>query len=141
MASVTLYFSIMLGLILSGIFIYPSQYSQVWTNLNTILENPIIGGVNLMKEAFTGEGSLYLLGLLVLGGIASFKISTQLFGGGFALLFAIPLMIVYALMNIFLLPTSIILNSPLPNELKIFYTALIGGLTILTMITFTTGRN
>lgn len=141
MASVTLYFSIMIGLILSGLFFFPQEYSQTWSLLSDFLENPLVGGIRIFENAFRGSGSIYLLGLITLGTIASIRLASQVFGGGFSLLFAIPLVIIYSLMNIFLLPTSIILNSPLPYELKVFYTMLIGGLTLLTMVTFTSGRN
>jgi hypothetical protein len=148
MSSLTYYVAIFTGLIIAGIFIFPDKYMTTWTTLVGnetdvgIYANPVIGATNIIKDAFTGPGGLYLLGLLIVGGAGSLFVANQLLGGGFALLFAIPLMIVFSFMQIFLLPTTIILNeTTLPFQFKVVYIMLIGGLTILTLVTFTSGRS
>jgi hypothetical protein len=148
MATLTYYVAIFTGLIIAGIFVFPEKYMDTWYTLVGnetdvgIYANPVIGATNIIQNAFTGPGGLYLLGLLIVGGAGSLFLANQLLGGGFALLFAIPLMIIFGFMQIFLLPTTIILNeSSLPFEFKVIYTLLIGGLTILTLVTFTSGRS
>ena len=140
-ASLTLYLSIWLGLIIMGIALYPEHWMDVWNNLQIIFSNPITGIVTVIKNAFQNGSMQWLLGIfigtIVVGGIAS-----VFTGGGFNSLFTIPLILGFSIVIMFMLPTSIILTqTDFPFMGKVIVTLILGGLTLITIISFTSGRN
>ena len=140
MATLTYLVSIWTGIIIVGLMLFPQHYQETYDSIEAIYQRPIEGSLELIRNAFTGPASGFLLGLLTTGGVVIF-LSQYLSGGGFNLLFALPLLIVFAVVQLFVLPTATVLNSDMPLYIKYFYTLIIGGLTILTVITFTSGRN
>ena len=142
MASLTFYVAIWTALIVVGVLMFPNDNSitNSWNVINAIYSDPITAIPGLVSNMFTGtNGLLFLsimLGVTLVGGI------TNIFsGGGFTLLFAIPMAIIFGMISIYILPTQQILSSPLPQEVKMIYIAILGGLTILTAITFMGGRS
>lgn len=133
-ATLSLYISLWLGIILVGYLLGYDLYAQRFKKL---LDNPISGTFDLLTNAFSDWRFLVLVfgTTLAAGGFASY-----LTGGGFSLLYIIPMAMILTFMEIFIIPTDIILKSTIPDEIKIIYSAFIGGLTILTIIAFTGGR-
>jgi uncharacterized membrane protein len=131
---------------LVGLLLYPPgvRYDSFKTAYNSTLgamtTDPISGVTNIIKTAFTGGlGSFFLI--IMAGSAATAFISSYLTGGGFSLLFAIPLIIIMGVVTMFALPTTEILREGnLPEQIQIIYTVFIGGLTVLTVISFMSGR-
>lgn len=144
MASMTLFISIWTGLIVAGVMMAPSipgapnQYQSYWDNLVLIYQDPITAIPQIVLNAFKSPLAIFLMvGLLASGAVA---VTNVLSGGGFSLLFVIPLLIVMAMITIYAMPTTMIMNSDLPSQFKIIYIAIMGGLTLLTAISFMAGR-
>jgi len=138
-ATLTYLISIYMGLIMVGFLMFPDSYSDISTQMMIMFENPVVGIPAMIINAFTGPNAFYIATSLTLGGVA-IAITTALFGGGFTLLFALPLMIVVAVLNFLALPTAQILSSPLPDAAKWVWILFIGALNLVTALTFTAGR-
>jgi hypothetical protein len=139
-------FSIWVGMVIVGMLmgssVVPGSESS-WTTVGNALmqvsEDPIRYGPQIIVNAFTGPTGLYLVGALGVGGGAA-VLSAYMLGGGFSLLFAIPLIIITAVIELFALPTVAIFSSALPPEVKMIYELIMGGMIVLTVVSFTAGR-
>jgi len=153
-ASLALYLSIWLGLILVGIFIGGAAYTSHLEEIHGVTLDPVDVALNLIKESFanprfwifTGVTTLVMAGLILASG-----------GSGFAVLYIFPLIMVFGLLSQFALPQSLItgeqyayanltLEQGLPESsptlvvLQYAITIFFGILTVLTLFTFTSGR-
>lgn len=141
MASMTLYVSIWVSFIVVGALIFPSTWNDRIGLFNNMVQNPINFVTALLQEGFTGDSAGLILSLLT-SVTAAVIVSVFAFGGGgFSILFAIPLMIIFVVMQIFALPTASVMNADLPTQILLIYHSFIGMLTILTALSFTAGRN
>jgi hypothetical protein len=140
-ASLTLLLSIWAGIIGVGVLAYPSGYKSTWDQIQTVYSNPVGAIPVIIKNAFSAGNLGMFGGLLVAGAVSAVIFTTSVLGGGFSQLFAIPLLIIFAVVNMFVLPTTQILSeSGAPYAVQVIYTLFIGTLTILTALTFTSGR-
>lgn len=141
MASLNLYVSIWVSFIVIGALIYPSAWNDRIDLFNDIVQNPITFVTSMMQEAFTGESAGLVLSLMT-AIVAAGIVSLFTFGAsGFSVLFAIPLMLIFVVMQMFALPTASVMNADLPTQILLIYHSFIGMLTILTAISFTAGRS
>jgi len=137
-ASLTLLASIWIGIIACGILIHPDKYQAKYNMIATVADNPVGAIPIIIQNAFSPANILMFGGILVTGVI----LSTSILGSGMSTLFSIPLVIIFAMVQMFVLPTAnVMLDAGTPDAIKIIYGLFMGGLTILTAITFTSGRN
>lgn len=150
-ATMTFLVSIWIGIIIASWFAassYPgdqgfNRMKNNWDkNIFPVLTDPISQLPNLLKNAFASPSSIFLISILVGGSIGLPLLANYLLGGGFTLLFAVPLVFIFAIVNLFVLPTTdIIYNSwGLPAEIQFLYIIFITSLTFVTLVSFTTGR-
>ena len=142
MTTLTTYISIWFGLILVGYSMFPEHYIESKNVIMGMSETPVETFIFIMRSAYTSVTSNWLLSALALTGVATSVFSSyQLGGGGFSLLFAIPLLIILAVFNMFLFPTTMILDTAMPELIKIAIVGFLGLMTVLTGIQFTAGRS
>ena len=150
-ATMTFLVSIWIGLIIAAVMLElggsgdasTAKLSQRWTTeISPILSDPIGQFPTLLKNAFSSPVSALLVSIMIGGTVGLPLLANFLTGGGFSLLFAIPMVFIFALVNIFLLPTMDVINGSLglPVEFQFLYTIFISTLTIVTILSFTTGR-
>lgn len=139
MPSITTYASIWAAFILMGVFIYPETYTDSLDALMLVAEDPVYGTAKVFADAFSSGLTTSVLAIIGIGTLAGI-VSSYAITGGFNILFIIPMLIFFAVLNIFLLPTATILDAQLPYFVKITYIVFLSLLTIMTGITFTAGR-
>jgi len=135
-ASLSLFISIWLGIIITGFLLGYNAQVERYTQL---YNDPIGGMYTLLYEAFTNPRFLVFVSVtaVVTGGLTSI-----LTGNSFAMLFILPMAIIFGMINIFILPTDIILMGgfDIPVEIQTIYSLILGSVTILTIVSFTAGR-
>lgn len=73
-------------------------------------------------------------------GVAGLSILTSvLLGGSFAVMYLIPILILFAVSNFLLLPTDFLLSTAMPMEIKIIILGFMNLMLLLTIITFIRG--
>lgn len=73
-------------------------------------------------------------------GVAALSIITPiLIGGSFAVMYLIPILILFAVSNFLLLPTDFLLSTAMPTEIKLIIMGFMNLLLLLTIITFIRG--
>jgi len=154
-ASLTLFVSIWLGILVVSMFMDGSEFlNQATDALTLISENPIMGIVDLIYKAFTNTffGNTLLGGMLVAGGMAYGAVS----GNSFFVFFAVPLFLILQLTSIFTLPTASFTSDSLDvgvtadigtgpadsgwQMIKTVYAMFMGALVLLTILSFVSGR-
>jgi hypothetical protein len=95
-----------------------------------------------LRNAFSSPATAALVGIMIGGTVGLPLLANFLTGGGFSLLFAIPMVFIFSIVNIFVLPTMAIINGTLglPPEFQFIYVLFLSSLTTVTIISFTTGR-
>lgn len=133
-ASLALYFSIWMGLIVVGTLL---GYNMMASSIETLLMDPITGTYNLIVTAFTNPSFV----LLATGLTVASLLTSTILGANFSILYIIPMALVITLLNLFMLPTKLLLDANIPAPISAIYVVFIGALTILTILQFTSGRN
>lgn len=137
-ASLTLLVSIWVGIAIAGFLSYPDRFQDTSNTISVISSDPI-GTIPVIITSAFSPATLLMFGAIFVGG---FILSNTIVGGGFPTLFSIPLLIIFVMLQIFVLPTGAILfDEGTPAAVQLIYTAFMVALTILTAITFTSGRN
>ncbi len=148
-ATMTFLVSIWIGIIIAAVLIGgdpgspQASITDRWYNqILPILQDPIGQFPTLLKNAFSSPSSAALVGIMIGGTVGLPLLANFLTGGGFSLLFAIPMVFIFAVINLFVLPTMDVINGSLglPTEFQFMYTIFLSVLTIVTIISFTTGR-
>ena len=138
-ATMTYLVSVYIGMIIAGVFMYPTHFTDTYSQLETLYANPIGTILDMVLTAFNGP--MRDLILLMLGISALGSVTTLLTGGGFSALFAIPLLLIVSVVNLFVLPTTVIMNDlSMPSEIKFVYSLILSGLLLVTIYSFTAGR-
>lgn len=154
-ASLTLFVSIWLGILVVSMFMDGSEFlNQATDALALISENPVMGVVDLIFKAFTNTffGSALFGGAFVAGSI----VIGALTGNSFFVFFAVPLFLILQLTSIFTLPTASFSSDSLdvgatadigtgPTDsgwqmIKTVYSMFMGALVLLTIMSFVSGR-
>jgi hypothetical protein len=140
MASMTYLVSIYMALIIVGNLLFPANWVGISAAFISLYNNPVEALTNLLINAFT-NGQLLTFVATVLGTAAVATVAVILGGGGAAILFAIPAILVLTIVNLFALPTQIIFSSAMPTEIKFIVMMVLGALNLVTIWTYTSGRN
>lgn len=86
---------------------------------------------NILTSIVTNPLVLGLAGIGIVSGI--------LLGGTFAVVYVIPILILFAITNFVLLPTDFLLNSVLPWEIKAIILGFLNLMLLLTIVSFVRG--
>lgn len=135
MTSLTLYLSIWTGFILVGFLL---GLNPIQANIAQLYQDPVQGMYDIVKNGFENELFLVLIlgSTLIAGGLTS-----VITGGGFSIMYVIPLGIVIGVLELFILPSQVLISADVIPEVQIVYVVFVGVLTVLTIASFTTGRN
>jgi len=132
-SSLSLYISIWMGLIVVGNLL---GMTMLTADVMALLNDPITGSINLIISALQSPVFIALsVGLAIVGLVG---LST---GGGFSVLYIIPLAIISFFLNLFILPTQLLMDANIPQPISFIYIVFIGALSLLTIVQFTSGRN
>jgi len=123
---IILVFSISLALYFFG---YAPPFLKMMENLDTAKPHEAL--LNTFANIFTNPIFLAALGV---SAVASF-----LTGGGFAVIYLFPILMLTAFLNIFVLPTDFIFNAGLPFELRLMIMGILNLFLILSIIEFIRG--
>lgn len=130
-----LLFGITIALWLSGVAHSPLfELMGCPTGGSTCVANPNIADtiINALSSVFTNPALLIAIPGSIITGL--------ILGGTFAMMFAIPFMIGMVLINIFLLPTQLVLGtSGMPWEISLIIGGFLNILLILTIVSFVRG--
>lgn len=143
MASLSLYMSIWFGIVLVGVLMYPSHYQSSMDMIMNMATDPVDSFWLIMQTAFSSITGNWVLGALTLlaFGVGAYS-SYQLGGGGFSILFAVPLLIIISVFTVFVLPiTTVMSQTDMPLVLQYTFFGFLGLMTIMTGIQFTAGRS
>jgi hypothetical protein len=158
-ASLTLFISIWTGLIIAGILLYPEKYmgpgsisDAVVTAYTQSQQGNFLGAImTIIQNGFTSPNAALILGLMLVGGFFAGGLMSVATGGGFSLLFAIPTLLIVAVLGFYVLPITQIMADtscaatssavPTPCPVQLIFILIFGGLTLLTVWTFIAGRN
>lgn len=139
-STMTYMVSIWIGLILVGSLMYPEHFVDVMKQLTSLYSDPFGTLINMLVNALNGPAALYIAtvaGISVIGG----GLSTIFGGGGFSLLFIIPLVLIASVMTLFALPVTEIMNMGMPPEIQVIFSVFMGALMMVTIYSFTSGRS
>lgn len=151
-ASIALYMSIWLGIIVVGVLLGGTTLISHIQDITDIGMNPISGILSLITNSFSDARFLAIAAII----LAFSGFLGVLTGNNFAVIYAVPFVMIMGLTNLFIIPTSLVTGEQFGNEtisiitdtssptlqtMQILFMIFLGILTVLTVYTFVTGRN
>ncbi len=141
MPSLTNLVSIWLGIILVGTLIFPQHWKDKADLLSKLSESPTNAMTEIVSNVFKGAG-IYVASLFVgtiVGAALTGQLTNFFVGQNYSILFLIPALFAFAVLSYFVIPTNQIFNYDLPWEIKFIYSAFMGTLVMLTIVSFIRG--
>lgn len=154
--SLALYISIWFGLIIVAITLRGATFLDQMQEVKSLSENPVEATQNIISRAFSDPTFL----TMILGGtvLAGFFISI-LTGNNFIVIYVVPIVLIFGLLNMFSIPTQTVTGEVLGNEtieilsgdpirdsgeirtIQAIFSLFLALLTVLTIFSFISGRN
>jgi len=144
MASGTTYIAMWFGLVLVAFMMFPVEYEESMNNIYSLSQDPTYTFIAILESTYNSMSSSGLLKIL-----AAVVVVTSIYSGisfgqgnaGLSVLFIIPTLMIYALFNFFLLPTTHIITAEgLPIIIKYVFVSFLGLMTLATGWAYSSGR-